>query len=162
MKTPTPSPNDSPFKNFHGRAESLELAFGHESTFSPGCRPPEQSNLSSQHLSLENWLLSSKQSHLSSVTERLHLKLLTFVCWYSKMIVKVVFALKGTLCVCVCVCSHSSCWAASLPQLQFSPGFLNMLPSPCPPARCDNSFQLLLVSEIDQLMASPSFLPIPL
>ena len=41
MRTLTPSPNDSPYKNFHGRAESLELDFGHESAFSPGCQHPE-------------------------------------------------------------------------------------------------------------------------
>ena len=29
------SPNNSPFKNFHGQAEFSELVFGHESTFSP-------------------------------------------------------------------------------------------------------------------------------
>ena len=41
MKALVTSLNDSSFKNFHGRAESLELLLGYEFAFSPGCWPPE-------------------------------------------------------------------------------------------------------------------------
>ena len=47
---------------------------------------------------------------MSVIKNNKKIKLLTLVCWYHRMTVKVVFAFRRPLCVCVC--SHSSCWAA--------------------------------------------------